>query len=171
MYPHCNFVMLTDRSSGHERKRENGLDAKAMGKYWGGKGYKMRQTIMTKTGPFPSTYHVGQEQSLQFSEDNDGPFYLKPRKRRNTKHPIVTEKVITRTKTKPELLCELRDAGFAIKGTYTMREIKNQAVSFNVPLEKKKIMYNQDGLDKIRAFFKCCGRGGSSMRRKPRNIG
>ena len=128
--------MLTDRSSGHERKRENGLDAKAMGKYWGGKGYKMRKTIVPETGPFPSTYHVGQEQSLQFSEDDDGPFYLKPRKRRNTKHPIVTEKVITRSKTKPELLSELRDAGFAIKGKYTMREMKNQAVRFNIPLEK-----------------------------------
>ena len=115
---------------------EKGLDAKAMGKSRGKKEYKMRQTIVPETGPFPSTYHVGQEQSLQFSEDDDGPFYLKPRKRKNTKHPIVTDKIITRAKTKPELLGELRDAGFHIKGNYTMREIKNQAVKFNVPLEK-----------------------------------
>ena len=48
----------------------------------------------------------------------------------------MTEKVITRIKTKPELLSELRDTGFHIKGNYTMREIKIQAVRFNVPLEK-----------------------------------
>ena len=40
IYPHCDIAILTDQSSGHERKRENGLDAKAMGKYWGGRDAK-----------------------------------------------------------------------------------------------------------------------------------
>ena len=36
-YPHCDFVLLMDHSTGHMRKRKDGLDAKQLGKYWGGK--------------------------------------------------------------------------------------------------------------------------------------
>ena len=85
---------------------------------------------------------------------------------RNTKYPIVTDKAITRHKTKPELLSELRDTGFQIKGNYTIREIKIRVEKFEIPLEKKKITSNQDGLDRKKAFCKCCGREGSSMREK-----
>ena len=41
---------------------------------------------------------------------------------RNTKYPIVTDKAITRHKTKPELLSELRDAGYQNKGNYAIKK-------------------------------------------------
>ena len=36
-YPHCDFLLLADKSSGHTKSREDGLDEKEMGKNWGGK--------------------------------------------------------------------------------------------------------------------------------------
>lgn len=46
MLPHFDFVLLFDHSSGHARKRVNGLDAGKMQKGFGGQQPWMRPTLI-----------------------------------------------------------------------------------------------------------------------------
>jgi len=76
-------VFLFDHSSGHAKKRLNGLDAKKMTKGWGGK--PMRPTLIEQmdgfVGPFydannPRMVRIGEEQSMVYSATDLGPFDL-----------------------------------------------------------------------------------------------
>ena len=95
----------------------------------------MHSTIIKEIGPFGTTYHVGQKQSMQFTDSDMGPFYLSGEERLAKKHPVPTGREKRRTKTKPELICELKRVGFDIKGRYSMDEIKSQARRYNIPLD------------------------------------
>ena len=117
-----------------------------MEKNWGGKKKTMHSTIIKEIGPFGVTYHVGQEQSIQFTDRGMGSFYLSEEERLAKKHPVPTGREKRRTKTKPELICELKRVGFDIKGRYSMDEIKTQVRRYNIPLE-------------IRVSCRYCGRG------------
>ena len=109
VYPHANFLTLMDASAGHGKRREGGLDEKVMSKSWGcNKDYIMRETVVPELGPHTPTHHIGQRQSMQFEEADEGPFYLTPDQRINQKHPVVTEEVKARQKTKVEILTELK---------------------------------------------------------------
>ena len=54
LHPDYQCVFLFDHSSGHFRKRKNGLDTSSMRKYYAGKEPSMRTTIITEEllGPF-----------------------------------------------------------------------------------------------------------------------
>ena len=53
VYPYSDFVILMDQSSGHTKKRENGLDVSKMSKNWGGnKDHVMRSTTVREVGEF-----------------------------------------------------------------------------------------------------------------------
>ena len=45
----------------------------------------MRKAIVEENGPFPFTYPVGSEQSLQFEPGDEGPFNLTPAERAEQK--------------------------------------------------------------------------------------
>ena len=77
-YPNCDFVLLLEQSGVHTRTREDGLNAKEVGKYWGDNKSKMHSTIEKENGLFNETHLIGQEQSMQFFEYEEGPFYLTP---------------------------------------------------------------------------------------------
>ena len=88
------FVFLFDNSSGHVKKRVNGLDAVKMNKIFG--GLKQHPTLIKMKqgylGPFhypknPNIVQVGEMQSLvwlasELNSDEDGPLYLPPQKPR-----------------------------------------------------------------------------------------
>ena len=97
----------------------------------------MHKTVIKELGPFVTeqTYHVDQEQTMQFTDRDQGPFYFSPEERLAKKHPVPTGREVRRSKTKPELMCELKRSGFEIKGRYTMDEIRKQAQRFNIPLQ------------------------------------
>ena len=134
-YPHCDFVILMDYSGPHQKMRKNGLDANQMGVRWGGKKYKMRSTIIEEVGPYQSTYQVNDEQCLQFSETDEGPFYLSAEERENLKRPCPTGKTRTRKRTKREICEDLRKEGFQPKGLRHMDDLVNQARVHNIPIE------------------------------------
>ena len=135
-----------------------------MGKYWGGKKTKMHSTIIKELGPFDVTHLTGQEPSMQFSE-NDGPFYLSPEDRFQNKNEVPTGQQVTRQKTKPELMSDLKRAGFSIKGRYTMDKLKQQARRFNVPLTIiEEVISNLVGSVKIKVFCKINCNGDNSCR-------
>jgi len=83
-----DFLFLFDHSSGHAKKRINGLDAAGMNKSHG--GIAQHPTMIKEKdgylGPFhdptnPKMAQVGEQQSLMWSdtpEEDDGPIYLSP---------------------------------------------------------------------------------------------
>ena len=121
-----DFSSLADKSSGHTERREDGLGVREMGKNWGEKKEMMQKTVVKELGPFVSeqTDHVDQEQSMQFTDRDQGQFYLSEEEHLAMKHPVQTGREVRRLETKPELMCELKRVGFEIKGRYTMDEIK-----------------------------------------------
>ena len=105
LFPRYDIVILSDQSSGHGKRLEDGLHAPSMNVYWGGKQPKMHDTIVEEIGEFPSILKVGDVQSMIFQKSDNGPFYIShPRK---NKYPRETDTMIKETKTKSELLNEL----------------------------------------------------------------
>ena len=81
--PHLFLFFFLDHSNGHDRMRPNGLNMNKVSVRFGGKQPIMRNTEITPgcLGPFhDSTYplQVGDVQSMQFSDADDGPCYLTP---------------------------------------------------------------------------------------------
>ena len=81
IHPHCDFVVEMDRSAGHGKKREDGLDANIMKKKWGGGKDNMRDTIVPENAPYGATHLVGSVQHMHFQEIDEGPFDLSPQQR------------------------------------------------------------------------------------------
>jgi hypothetical protein len=80
VWPAFEHIFLFDSSSGHKKKRIEGLDALSMNVGFGGSQPKMRETTIEATdgylGPYERQLSEGDCQSLEFKEDDQGPFYL-----------------------------------------------------------------------------------------------
>jgi hypothetical protein len=67
---------LVDHSSGHDKKRPDGLNAKEMNKEYGGIKPKLRSTMIEEEvgylGPLNRILSVGMRQSLVFSSQAEG---------------------------------------------------------------------------------------------------
>lgn len=98
----------------------------------------MKINLVTEVGPYNTTYHVGEEQSLQFKNTYEGPFYLTPEERMAQKNDRYTGEVKERAKTKGELLEEMKRQGFQKKGTYNKEQLVRLAEQHNVPLTVRK---------------------------------
>ena len=64
---------------------------------------------------------VGSVQHMHFQEEDEGPFDLSLQDRQIKKYPIRMGVFKTRPKTREELLRELKQKEFAVKGHYTMK--------------------------------------------------
>jgi hypothetical protein len=91
-------VMQFDHSSGHAKKRINGLDVKGMNKEWGGSNY-MRPTMIKSEDGFVGSYYdktnprmvkVGENQTMVYDENDLGPFHLTENERANRMYDKVT---------------------------------------------------------------------------------
>jgi hypothetical protein len=89
-------VFLFDHSSGHTKKRLNGLDARNMTKGWGGKA--MRPTSIEQmdgyVGPFydennQQMVRIGEEQSMVYSARDIGPFELSDNDKENKRYDVT----------------------------------------------------------------------------------
>jgi hypothetical protein len=85
LYPDFDFVFMFDQSQGHAHKCEHALSAQQMSKSYGGSQPRMRDTtIMAEQGfldPHSPTLRVGNTQSLVFSVEDSGLWYLTPEQR------------------------------------------------------------------------------------------
>ena len=103
--PNYDYLFLVDHSSGHERKRQGGLDAKSMRKGYRGIQLFMRSSHIQQAdgllGPFhnpknPSMEQVGKIQHMQFphSQDcspTDGPCWMCEEERQARKEDMTTK--------------------------------------------------------------------------------
>mmetsp|Transcript_383 Transcript_383/g.861 ORF Transcript_383/g.861 Transcript_383/m.861 type:complete len:956 (-) Transcript_383:398-3265(-) len=136
------YVFLFDSSSGHAKKRGDGLDAKSMKKEWHSKPSGMRNVKMERKegylGPHldPSVRAmvvIGQEQTMDFTSDLDkelGPFWLTAQQREEQRHDreveIPLEQRKRRVKQKSELIPELMLTGWGkLEGQMKLWKMKH----------------------------------------------
>jgi hypothetical protein len=80
LYPEYEIHFCVDHSCGHDRQREDGLDATKMNKVFGGKQRWMRSSAIKEhdgfLGSFPASLKVGDTQHFRFQPSDDGPFWI-----------------------------------------------------------------------------------------------
>jgi hypothetical protein len=126
LYPAHDILFLFDQSSGHAKKRQDGLNVVDMNLYWGGSQKKKRDTIIEEgcLGQYNSILKIGDTQQLTYADDDDGPFHLKPDEQILRKYDKVVGRV-NKPKTKSEILQELIDSSnFTMAKHYTKEELE-----------------------------------------------
>ena len=97
----------------------------------------MRDTSVTEVGQYSSLLKVGDLQILSFADGDEGPFWMNDTERLETKDDVVTSEVITKQKTKTELLIELRQKGV---DTTVKRFLKTELITLasehHIPISK-----------------------------------
>jgi hypothetical protein len=95
VFPNFDFLLLFDQSSGHTKKREDGLNAINMNREHGGRVPDMRQTVLDANclGQHSPVIEAGATQELVFpmqaNSPEDGPFYMNVEERIRRRHNIV----------------------------------------------------------------------------------
>jgi hypothetical protein len=137
LYPEHDFCLLFDQSSGHSKKRSDGLNVVGMNLNWGGSQRTMRETVLEDQGclgQFESRYNVGDTQQLNFAENDEGPFYLSDAVRERRKQNMTGRRK-RKEKTKNELLREIiTTTNFNVIKHYNKDEIKELANGFGIEI-------------------------------------
>ena len=135
IFPSFDFCFLFDQSSGHTELRPDGLNVSKMNVSYGGAVTVMRDTTVTETGPYPSVLQVGDTQSLAFKDSDDGPFWMDENDRSKTKNDVALSEVVTKKRTKLELLIELRKNGVdTTMKRFLKHELVALAIKNNIPV-------------------------------------
>ena len=122
LYPQYDLAILSDQSSGHEKRREDALHAPSMSVNWGGQQCAMHKTVIRDIGPYEATLKVGQVQHMVVRSTDKGLFY---EDHQSTKrHPKETGKSLTIQKSKEQLPCELKHKkNFSISRFMTTKQV------------------------------------------------
>ena len=132
LHPGIDFVFLFDHSCGHDRGREDGLRATKMNSGYGGAQPKMHKTKIKQTngylGPYQRILEVGDEQHMVFQEGDNGPFWMTPQEREDTKISVYDEPH-DKAKTKGELLEKIRFSGEDMSGLKSKKVSELQEIA------------------------------------------
>ena len=133
LYPQFDYLFLFDHSNGHDRMKPDGLNARNVSVFFGGKQPKMRDSKLTNNiifGPYnpPGLLHHGDVQSMVFDDPSQGPFYLSEVERQERMLDKNTGIFKECNKTRPQLLDLLKKNDLDYKGnTKKLRERCQQA--------------------------------------------
>ena len=137
LYPEYDFLFLFDHSCGHDRQRPDGLNAQRVNKSFGGGVPKMRNTTIESKDyldPYkPTMLAIGDVQSMVFTDNDDGPFYMTETERIASEHDRVTGQIRKRKRRKDELLNHLK--GMGIVATGNREQLAKIANDNNIPVE------------------------------------
>ena len=137
LYPQFQVHFLFDHSCGHDRQREDGLNANRMNKEFGGAQQRMHSTKMKTQhylGPHQGILRVGDVQHMSYGIADLGPFYLSPEERAARKFDHPTGEIRTKQKTKAELLAELDASGIGNTRGKTKVELQVLATAHGIAL-------------------------------------
>ena len=96
---------------------------------------EMRKTVVEENGPQPFTVANGEEQHMLFEAEHEGPFWMSPEERLQTRQDKVLGKQ-TRIKTNLELLINLRSSGYdTTKERFTKVRLTEIAQARDIPLD------------------------------------
>ena len=134
------FYFIFDHSSGHAKLRPDGLNVSRMNKYYGGNKTQMRNTTIknsTYLGPFihDNKLQVGDVQSMNFQNNDEGPFYLTKEEKLMKKFDREIGPEINKPKSKHTLMNEIRDRSGEYQNIRrTLSQIQSLAKSMGIPL-------------------------------------
>ena len=85
------YMFLFDHLNGHDRSAPDALKADSIRKYYGGKQPSMRNSVIEDESFLGPHHHqsklkVGQTQHMNFTQSDEGPFYLTPQQRHEHQH-------------------------------------------------------------------------------------
>ena len=153
LYPEHDFLFMLDHSCGHDRQREDGLNAENMNKSYGGNKPKLRDTLISQEhgylGPYPRQLQPGDTQKMVFLPSDEGPFWMSQAEREKRRKDVVIEGVnIKRKLTKKELQARLLTHGITAKGRLT--DMQKAATNLGMPIEEeiRKISEGWEGKSK-----------------------
>ena len=161
LLPGFDHLLLFDYSSGHNKKRVNGLDANSMSKYYGGNQSTLRDAPIYQEegilGPFPQKLSVGDVQKMVFQDTDDGPFWLSPGEREAKRVDSTRENAEeTRDKTKAVLYDELTSKGVSLpkyKNKITKAALTDLALQHNLPLTVTTAKVDEGWVGKAKGMF------------------
>lgn len=117
--------------------RSDGLSINNTNLSYGGAVCEMRSTKIKEVEPHATTFRVRGEQSMKFSDIDDGPFWLTEDERIPTKPDRPTGVTQRREKLKAELLVKLRKAGVdTTKRRFKKSELLILCKQYNIPIFK-----------------------------------
>ncbi|KAI2506317.1 hypothetical protein MHU86_8148 [Fragilaria crotonensis] len=147
--PQVEFVFMFDHSQGHARKKDGALDAQSMSRSFGGTQPKMHSSKITGNclGPFESILRIGDEQSMVFQTEDQGPWWLASTEVRERRKFDIHDnsgrtKVVSRTRA--ELVSALlEESGIAIESNRPLNELKELATIHGVSLTREKVFVTE----------------------------
>ena len=153
LYPQFEFHLCVDHSCGHNRQRDDGLNASKMNKNYGGKQRIPHDSkILSCEGYFGLFAHkleVGKSQQFAFSEDDDGSFWLPAVERQRRCDDIKTGVFKTTELSVKQLMIEIN-----IKmPSMQMKDMKNKppedikrlATGLDIALSKEEEVIKEKG--------------------------
>ena len=115
VHPEFDYVFLFDHSSGHAKKRKDGLDGGNMLRGYGGSQALMHSSEMKEVdgylGSYPRVLEKGDSQSMVFCAADEGPFWMSQEEKEEKRNKVFTGESKTRDKRISELLLELTPKG------------------------------------------------------------
>ncbi len=152
-FPDFDFLFLFDQSSGHTKKRDDGLSTQNMNVEFGGKVSEMRHShlfegciglhavALREEGQY-GIRSEGDMQMLVFPESNgccdqDGPYWLTSEERLERRDDKFLEPFLDKAKTTSELRKELADAGVSIGRGNAMGNLQRLAQENGIELTRR----------------------------------
>ena len=125
LHPEVSVHLCVDHSCGHDRQRDDGLNATKMNKGYGGKQRVPHPSIIASEdylGPYPATLKVGDTQQFEFSTSDNGPFWMSPAERTAKRADIKTGVVETKVLSVKQLMIAINKQMPSMQ----MKDLKNK---------------------------------------------
>jgi hypothetical protein len=144
VFPSYNFLLLFDQSSGHTKKREDGLNTFNVNREHGGRVPDMRASVLDAEciGERSPSLQAGNTQQLVYpniedcTSHEDGPHYCSADERMRRRNDIILPESEDENKTAAELKGELVALGIALAPRQGVRQLRLLAVLNNVQTTK-----------------------------------
>ncbi|KAI2490938.1 hypothetical protein MHU86_23626 [Fragilaria crotonensis] len=157
--PQFDFVFMFDHSQGHARKKDGALDADSMSRSFGGKQPKMHSSVITSNclGPFDSILQVGDQQSMVFEADDQGPWWLataEQARRKYDNHDNRGRPPKNVPRTRNELaFALLEESGITVESNRPLNELKELVAIHGISLMHEKVYVNEGWLGKAKGLL------------------
>ena len=150
---------MFDHSQGHARKKDGALDAPTMQRTFGGKQPKMHSSEIADNclGPFESTLQIGDQQSMVFEPDDQGPWWLSTEAREGRKydnHDNLGRVPRNVPRTRVELASALlEESGVTVESNRPLNDLKELATIHGVSLTHVKVYVNEGWFGKAKGLL------------------
>jgi hypothetical protein len=154
-YPFHDIILLFDQSSGHAKKRNDGLNTVELNMKWGGNQKVMRDSVIIEgcLGPYQASLRLGDIQSMNFKENDEGPTIMNSTERLERRIDRSIGRY-NRKRTKAELLQQLIDKkDFQINQFYTKKALEDLTKNFQLDLEIEVDQIEEGWLGKPKGLY------------------